>query len=74
MSNPFSMGVKIFKNKSTELLEQAINDHLKLFENNPVNTTANIQYAIAEEIVIDNSGDPKKELIYSALVHITVRA
>jgi hypothetical protein len=68
MSQILSVGVKIFKNKSHDLLEQEINDHLKMFENrnNPVDESVNIQYEIAEETVLDNNGNPKKELIYSA--------
>jgi hypothetical protein len=76
MSQILSVGVKIFKNKSHDLLEQEINDHLKMFENrnNPVDESVNIQYEIAEETVLDNNGNPKKELIYSALVQITISA
>lgn len=68
MSQILSVGVKIFKNKSHDLLEQEINDHLKMFENrnNPVDESVTIQYEIAEETVLDNNGNPKKELIYSA--------
>jgi hypothetical protein len=68
MSQILSVGVKIFKNKSHDLLEQEINDHLKMFENrnNPVDESVNIQYEIAEETVLDHNGNPKKELIYSA--------
>ena len=76
MSQILSVGVKIFKNKSHDLLEQEINDHLKMFENrnNPVDESVTIQYEIAEETVLDNNGNPKKELIYSALVQITISA
>ena len=76
MSQILSVGVKIFKNKSHDLLEQEINDHLKMFENrnNPVDESVNIQYEIAEETVLDNNGNQKKELIYSALVQITISA
>ena len=68
MSQILSVGVKIFKNKSHDLLEQENNDHLKMFEtrNNPVDESVTIQYEIAEETVLDNNGNPKKELIYSA--------
>ena len=47
-----------------------------MFENrnNPVDESVNIQYEIAEETVLDNNGNPKKELIYSALVQITISA
>jgi hypothetical protein len=72
MSRVLSMGVKIFKEKSPELLESVINDHLKKFDNNPVPTSVNIQYAVAEETVLDNDGNLKKELFYSALLQITV--
>jgi hypothetical protein len=56
------VGVKIFTNKSLDLLEHAINDHLKLFGDNPVDTTVNMQSAIAEEPLLDNNGNPKKNL------------
>jgi hypothetical protein len=76
MSRLLSVAVKIFTNNSPDSLEQAINNHLEKFgnPNNPVDTTVNIQYAIAEETVLDNNGNPKKELIYSALLQITVSA
>ncbi|WP_090987587.1 hypothetical protein [Bacillus sp. OV322] len=54
--------MKIYTYKSPESLEQEINDYLELFgnNNNPVNTTINIQYAIAEETVLNNNGDSKE--------------
>lgn len=72
MGKLLSTGVKIFKEKSPDSLQQAINDHVKVFDRNPAPTTIKIEYAIAEETVIDNNENPKKELIYSTLVHVAV--